>query len=209
MKNGKALGPDNILVEVWKVLKSDGWDVLDCNYCRGKKFISHTMKVWEQVIEGRLREESEITQNQFGFMAGRGTMDAIFALRQLGSCTYTRSSAGNTNQFSVAVDLHQGLALSPYLFLVSMDSLTADIQEEARWCMLFADNIVLVGEDEHKIQSRLEDWHHMKNDGLKINRTRTEYMFCGFAGLSGPEALKLDGAAHSSLLLLPVARFTD
>ncbi|KAA5586867.1 hypothetical protein F3G61_31820, partial [Pseudomonas aeruginosa] len=37
----------------------------------------------EKVIEKRLRDESEITQNQFGFMPGRGTTDAIFALRQV------------------------------------------------------------------------------------------------------------------------------
>ena len=42
----------------------------------------HTMKIWEKVIEGRLREETSIGEEQFGFMQGKGTMDATYALRQ-------------------------------------------------------------------------------------------------------------------------------
>ncbi|XP_046967572.1 uncharacterized protein LOC124535406 [Vanessa cardui] len=54
----------------------------------------------------------------------------------------------------------------------------ADIQEEASRCMLFADVIVLFGEDGPEIQSRLEDWQRkLENVGLKISRTKTEYMF--------------------------------
>ena len=44
--------------------------------------ISHTMKIWERVIDRRLREETTIGEEQFGFMPGRGTTDAIFAARQ-------------------------------------------------------------------------------------------------------------------------------
>ncbi|XP_064076847.1 uncharacterized protein LOC135194807 [Vanessa tameamea] len=87
-----------------------------------------------------------------------------------GSCTYVRSSAGNTDQFSVAVGLHQGAALSPYLFLLIMDALTADIQEEAPWCMLFADDIVLVGDDGPEIQSRLEDWQQKLENENNLNQ---------------------------------------
>jgi hypothetical protein len=38
------------------------------------------MKLWERVIEHRLRR---VTKNQFGFMPGRSTMEAIFLVRQL------------------------------------------------------------------------------------------------------------------------------
>jgi hypothetical protein len=41
------------------------------------------MKLWERVIEHRLRTATSVTQNQFGFMPGRSTMEAIFLLRQL------------------------------------------------------------------------------------------------------------------------------
>ena len=38
---------------------------------------------WERVIEHRLRRVTSVTQNQFGFMPGRSTMEAIFLIRQL------------------------------------------------------------------------------------------------------------------------------
>ena len=42
--------------------------------------MSHTMKIWERNIDRRLREETTIG---VGVMPGRGTTDAIFAVRQL------------------------------------------------------------------------------------------------------------------------------
>jgi len=36
--------------------------------------MSHTMKLWERVIERQLRKETRVTDNQFGFMPGRSTM---------------------------------------------------------------------------------------------------------------------------------------
>ena len=45
--------------------------------------MSHTMKMWERVIEKRLREEVTISDEQFRFMPGRSNTEAIFALKQL------------------------------------------------------------------------------------------------------------------------------
>ena len=45
--------------------------------------MSHTMKLWEKVIERRLRAETHISKNQFGFMPGRSTTEAIYLLRGL------------------------------------------------------------------------------------------------------------------------------
>ena len=45
--------------------------------------MSHTMKVWERIIEARLRDRVEISKQQYGFMPGKGTTDAVFALRML------------------------------------------------------------------------------------------------------------------------------
>ena len=42
-----------------------------------------------------------------------------------------------------------GSTLSPYLFTLIMDELTAHIQEVIPWCMLFEDDIKLVNELKH------------------------------------------------------------
>jgi predicted O-methyltransferase YrrM len=45
--------------------------------------MSHTMKLWEMIIEHRLRRVTNITENQFEFMPGRSTMEVIFLIMQL------------------------------------------------------------------------------------------------------------------------------
>ena len=57
-------------------------DVQSCNY-RKIKLISNTMKIWKRVVEARLRQEVEICEQHYGFMLGKSTTDAIFALRML------------------------------------------------------------------------------------------------------------------------------
>ena len=41
------------------------------------------MKIGERIIETRLRDRVEINKQQYGFMPGKGTTDAMFALRML------------------------------------------------------------------------------------------------------------------------------
>ncbi|XP_021738213.1 uncharacterized protein LOC110704711 [Chenopodium quinoa] len=53
-----------------QVYKNKG-DAQDCSNYRGIKLMSHTMKLWERVIEHRLRACTRILDNQFGFMPGR------------------------------------------------------------------------------------------------------------------------------------------
>jgi hypothetical protein len=43
----------------------------------------HTMKLCERIIEHRLRRVTNVIENQFGFMPGRSTMEAIFLIMQL------------------------------------------------------------------------------------------------------------------------------
>ncbi|KAK3558371.1 hypothetical protein QTP86_017592, partial [Hemibagrus guttatus] len=211
MKSGKAVGPDDIPVEVWKcvgeaaveflaslfnrVLESERmpeeWrrsvlvpifknkgDVQSCSNYRWIKLMSHTMKLWERVVEARLRKVVEICEQQYGFMPRKSTTDAIFALRilmekyrdgqrelhcvfvdlekaydrvpreELWYCmrksgvaekyvrvvqdmyersrTVVRCAVGQTEEFKVEVELHQGSALSPFLFAIVMDQLSEE-----------------------------------------------------------------------------------
>ncbi len=47
------------------IFKNKG-DILECNNYRGIKWMSHFMKLWERVVEARLREMVTIRENQFG-----------------------------------------------------------------------------------------------------------------------------------------------
>ena len=42
--------------------------------------MSHTMKLWERIIENRIREIVEFRNIQFGFKRGMSTTEPIFAL---------------------------------------------------------------------------------------------------------------------------------
>jgi len=70
--------------------------------------------------------------------------------------TSIRKLAGVTNDFFVGMGLHQGFALSPFLFTLVMDELTRGIQDELPWCMLFTDDIVLIDESRQGVNDKLK-----------------------------------------------------
>ena len=43
----------------------------------------HTMKVWKRIVEARIRDRLEISKQQYRFMSGKGTTDAMFSLKIL------------------------------------------------------------------------------------------------------------------------------
>ncbi|KAK3527836.1 hypothetical protein QTP86_006924 [Hemibagrus guttatus] len=262
MKSGKAVGPDDIPVEVWKclgeaavefltslfnrVLESERmpeeWrrsvlvpifknkgDVQSCSNYRGIKLMSHTMKLWERVVEARLRKVVEICEQQYGFIPRKSTTDAIFALRilmekyrngqrelhcvfvdlekaydrvpreELWYCmrksgvaekyvrvvqdmyersrTVVKCAVGQTEEFKVEVGLHQGSALSPFLFAMVMDQLSEEVRQGSPWTMMFADDIVICSESREQVEENLERWRFaLERRGMKVTRSKTEYM---------------------------------
>ncbi|KAK3560232.1 hypothetical protein QTP86_002181 [Hemibagrus guttatus] len=263
MKSGKAVGPDDIPVEVWKclgevavefltslfnrVLESERmpeeWrrsvlvpifknkgDVQSSSNYRGIKLMSHTMKLWERVVEARLRKVvGKICEQQYGFMPRKSTTDAIFALRilmekyrdgqrelhcvfvylekaydrvpreELWYCmrksgvaekyvrvvqdmyersrTVVRCAVGQAEEFKVEVGLHQGSALSPFLFAMVMDQLSEEVRQESPWTMMFADDIVICSESREQVEENLERWRFaLERRGMKVSRSKTEYM---------------------------------
>jgi hypothetical protein len=60
--------------------------------------------------------------------------------------TYVRACDDEFDTFSIKIELHQESALSLYIFILVMNEITNDIQENIPWCMLFADDVVLIDE---------------------------------------------------------------
>ncbi|GKD88737.1 retrovirus-related pol polyprotein LINE-1 [Tanacetum coccineum] len=264
MGRNKAVGPDQIPIEAWKILGDEGsfwltiifnkiftsarmpkeWrlsevipifknkgDAQVCSNYRGNKLLGHTMKLWERVIQRRLRRETSVSENQFGFMPGRSSVEAIHPIRSLiekyrerkrdlhmafldlekaydsiprdliwktlidkgtsmryirdmynGVKTHVRTSIRYTEFFPVDVGLYQGSAISPYLFALILD-LSRGIQEDIPWCLIFADDIVLVSESTESLNIRLEieNWREVLEDnGLRVSREKTKYLRCDF-----------------------------
>ncbi|KAK3572429.1 hypothetical protein QTP86_032648 [Hemibagrus guttatus] len=222
------------LPEEWRrsvlvpIFKNKG-DVQSCSNYRGIKLMSHTMKVWERVVEARLRKVVEICEQQYGFMPRKSTTDAIFALRilmekyrdgqrelhcvfvdlekaydrvpreELWYCmrksgvaekyvrvvqdmyersrTVVRCAVGQTEEFNVEVGLHQGSALSPFLFAIVMDQLSEEVRQESPWTMMFADDIVICSESREQVEENLQRWRFaLERRGMKVSRSKTEYM---------------------------------
>ncbi|XP_060189176.1 uncharacterized protein LOC132618126 isoform X2 [Lycium barbarum] len=99
-----------------------------------------------------------------------------------GAKTRVRTVGGDSEHFPVVMGLHQGLTLSPFLFALVMDGLTRQIQGEVSWCMLFADDTVLIDETRSGVNAKLECWRHtLESKGFTLCRTKTEYLECKFS----------------------------
>ena len=61
------------------------------------------MKVWERIIQARLRDSVEISKQQYGFMPGKGTTDTIFALRMF----MEKYKEGQRELYCVFMDLEK------------------------------------------------------------------------------------------------------
>ncbi|XGW13282.1 hypothetical protein V3C99_013707 [Haemonchus contortus] len=168
-------------------------DPMDCSNYRGIRLTAHTMKLYERMVDSRLRGLVPISEKLFGFMPERSTTDAIFIARQImgkyremrrpcylafldlekafdrlprevlwsalrkrnvpehlislvkdmydGSTTTIRTAHGHTGAIDVTVGVHQGSALSPFLFLITMDIITEKLMDGPLKTILYADDI--------------------------------------------------------------------
>ena len=92
------------------------------------------------------------------------------------------------------VGLHQGSALSPDLFLLLMDVLTEDVRKDVHGSMMFADDIVLCGDDETDMPDYLETWRRPLEDrGMRISIPETQFinLKCGQDSGQAREPVKI------------------
>ena len=81
-----------------------------------------------------------------------------------GSEIVVRCAGRTTKSFNVKVGLHQGSALSPFLFAVIMDRIMDKVRRESPWTMLFAE-----------VERRLGCWRYaLVRRGMKVSRSKTK-----------------------------------
>ena len=91
--------------------------------------------------------------------------------------TVVRCAVGTAESFKVKLGLHQGSALSPFLFAVIMDNLTDEVRREPPWTMLFADDIVICEEAREEVEQSIKCWRYaLKRKSMKISRSKTKYL---------------------------------
>ena len=113
-----------------------------------------------------------------------------------GVVTNVRTCGGLTDEFPITIEVHQGLALSPFLFAIVMDEITKSIHEDIPRCMLFVDDIILIGETKKKVNKKLKLWRQtLEARRFRLSRSKTEYMECKFRKRRNNEqsVITLDG----------------
>ena len=94
-----------------------------------------------------------------------------------GATTRVKSKRGISEQFEVGIGLHQGSALSPFLFIMLVDTISQDVRNELPWELLYADDLAIIDITSTDTQNRLDSWQKVLTDnGLKINVVKTEHL---------------------------------
>ena len=94
-----------------------------------------------------------------------------------GAITCMKSKLGTSEHFKVGIGLHQGSALSPFLFIMLVDTISQDVRNELPWELLYADYLAIIDVTSTDTQNKLESWQKVSTDnGLKINVAKTEQL---------------------------------
>ena len=86
-----------------------------------------------------------------------------------------------------------------------MDEPTTGIQDEIPWCMLFANNIILINENREGVHTPLERWREtLVAKGFRLSRSKIEYVHCQF---SAGECGVADGVTIGGTVIPRIERF--
>ncbi|KAK3535805.1 hypothetical protein QTP70_021117, partial [Hemibagrus guttatus] len=164
MKNGKAVCPDDIPVEVWKCLGEAAVEFLTSLFNRDLE------KAYDRVP----REELWYCMRKSG--VAEKYVRVVQDMHERSRTDVVRCAVGETEEFNVEVGLHQGSALNPFLFAMVMDQLPEEVRQESPWTLMFADDIVICSESREQVEENLERWRFaLERRGMKVSRSKTEY----------------------------------
>ena len=88
----------------------------------------------------------------------KGIPEALMKLVEAtykGAATRVRTQYGDTEEFKIEVGVHQGSALSPFLFVTIMEVLTEGTRKGLPQELLYADDVVLAATLEQELQEKV------------------------------------------------------
>ena len=75
-----------------------------------------------------------------------------------GARTKVSTEHSNIEAFNIKVRVHQGSALSTFLFITIVDILSAEAITEIPWELIFADDIALMARTKEELQWKVTIW---------------------------------------------------
>ncbi|KAE8718525.1 Zinc finger family protein, putative isoform 1 [Hibiscus syriacus] len=212
MGRDKAVGPDQIPITVWLALGEERVKWLTKIF----NIILETAKMPEEWREStyqslRIKKIPNVVATTKAYdSVPRDTIWKTLEMRRIPtayireirdmycrSTTYVRTTVGDTEAFPVEIRLHKGSTLSPYIFALIMEDIFFVTPDGVPWCMLFADDIVLVAETKTELNSRLATWKTaLEEKGLRINIEKTKYLCSNFSGNQNDEDVEVCIEGH-------------
>ncbi|XP_049790350.1 uncharacterized protein LOC126195732 [Schistocerca nitens] len=201
MKPGETTGPDDLAAELWcshhwkaaewltelfnKIIDdgqiSADWDqgitvpifkkkgiLAECTNYRPVRLLCHAMKIFERVLDQRIPlRQHDVPEQLINWVQ----------LLHAQPRSYVHTTSGLSKDFLITVGVHQGSALSPLLFILVMDSMTADLHRPLPWTLHYADNVMLAAENRPDLQSLTQELSdQLEQHGLSLNLKKTEYI---------------------------------
>jgi len=94
-----------------------------------------------------------------------------------GAKTLVRTIYGNRNGFEVKICMHQGSALSPFLFVIVMGALSREFRVALLW-VSYTEDLVVIAETEDDLIKKLNEWKDfVEKRGMEVNMNKTKVMF--------------------------------
>ncbi|ETN83858.1 hypothetical protein NECAME_07150 [Necator americanus] len=177
----------SVTVPVWK----GKGDIADCTSYRPIRLLCHTMKVFERVLEARLRKIVSVSLNQCGFVKDCSTINAIHAARIL----LEKHREKNRSVHLTFLDLEEAFDRVPHeLLWMSIRSHRVP-EEYVRWTKLLYAKPTSVVRCAAGTSRPFPD--QLQQYGLRLNTSKTEYMECGPKIEDG--SIRVDGTELNKL----------
>ena len=92
----------------------------------------------------------------------------------MGSKTVVRTAHGNTDNIEVT-GMHEGLALSPLLFVIVMEAVSREFRDSLPWELLYVDDLTMIAESKEELVEKLNrQKDEVEGEGMKLNTCMNE-----------------------------------